>query len=119
MKDFRIISPQGIHISYGYKGAFIYHFHDENDSYTELDLEENKTGWQKAESVERFYIKYDPKNNLPIYEATIPNKREMYVKGLKSPVYVTNEANHNLTPSQKGLLQCYFRLVNIGFQHVQ
>ena len=32
-KDLRIISPQGICTSEGYKGNFIAHFHDEHDSY--------------------------------------------------------------------------------------
>ena len=39
-KDFCIISPQGIHTSEGYKGTFIAHFHDEHDSYAELNLKE-------------------------------------------------------------------------------
>ena len=33
-KDLRIISPQGIHTSEGYKGTFIAHCHDEKDGYT-------------------------------------------------------------------------------------
>ena len=32
--------------------------------------------------------------------------------------FVTNEANRNLTPSQKELLQWHFRMVHIGFQHI-
>ena len=39
-----IISPQGIHTSEGYKGTFIAHFHDEYDSYAELNLKEDKPG---------------------------------------------------------------------------
>ena len=39
-KDMRIIPPQGICTSKGYKGTFIVHFHDENDSYVELNLKE-------------------------------------------------------------------------------
>ena len=38
---------------------------------------------------------------------------------LSSAVYVTNEANHNLTPSHKDLLICHFRMVNIAFLHVK
>ena len=38
---------------------------------------------------------------------------------MTSAIYVANEANQNLTPSQKELLRWHFRLVNIGFQHVQ
>ena len=37
-KDLRSIYPQVIHTSDGYKGAFIAHFHDENDSYEEFNL---------------------------------------------------------------------------------
>ena len=47
-KDLRIISPQGICTSEGYKGTFIAHFHDEQDGYAELNLKEDKPGWQKA-----------------------------------------------------------------------
>ena len=36
--DFRIIYPQGIHTSEGYKGIFIYSCHDEHDSYAGLIL---------------------------------------------------------------------------------
>ena len=51
-KDLRIISTQGIHKSDGYKGTFISHCHDEQDGYAELNLKEDKPGWQKAEPVE-------------------------------------------------------------------
>ena len=56
------------------------------------------------EPVERVYIKYDPKNNLTTHKATLPNQRDKEVKALTSAVCVTNEANQNLTPSQKELL---------------
>ena len=52
-KDLRIISPQGICTSEGYKGNFIAHFRDEQDGYTDLNLKEDKPGWKKAEPVER------------------------------------------------------------------
>ena len=74
-KDLRIISPQCICTSEGYKGTFITHCHDDQDGYAELNLKEDKPGWQKAEPVERVYVKYDPKNNLPTHEATLPNQR--------------------------------------------
>ena len=44
-KDLRIISPQGILISEGYKGTFIAHCNDEQDIYAELNLKEDKPGW--------------------------------------------------------------------------
>ena len=69
----RIISPQGIHTPEGYKGTFIDHFHDEHDGYAELNLKEDKPGWQKAKPVERVYAKYDPKKNLPTHKSTLPN----------------------------------------------
>ena len=37
-KDLRIIYPQGIHTSEGYKGTFIAHCHDEKDGYAGLAL---------------------------------------------------------------------------------
>ena len=52
-KDLRIISPQVIHTSEGYKGTFISHCNDEQDGYAEINLKEDKPGWQKAEPVER------------------------------------------------------------------
>ena len=60
-------------------------------------MKEDKPGWQKAKPVERVYVKYDPKNNLPTHEATLPNQREKEAKELKNAVCVTNEANQNLT----------------------
>ena len=75
-KELCIISPQGICTSEGYKGTFIAHCHDEKDGYAELNLEEDKPGWQKAQPVERVYINYEPKNNLPNHEAVLPNQRE-------------------------------------------
>ena len=51
-KELRIISPQGIHTSEGYKGTFIAHCRYENDGYAELNLKEGKPGWQKAEPVD-------------------------------------------------------------------
>ena len=79
-KDLRIISPQGIHTSEGYKVTFISHCHDEQDGYAELNLKEDKTCWQKAKPVERVYVKYDLNNNLPNHEDTLPNQREKEVK---------------------------------------
>ena len=64
-KYLRIISSQGIHTSEGYNGTFVAHCHDEKDGYAELNLKQDKPGWQKAEPVERVYIKYYPNNNLP------------------------------------------------------
>ena len=92
-KDLRIISPQGIHTSEWYKGNSIAHCHDEQDGYAELNLKKDKPGWQKAEPVERVYVRYDRKNNLPNQKSTIPNHREKEVKVLTSAVCVTNEAN--------------------------
>ena len=63
--------------------------------------------------MERFYIQYEPKNNPPNHEATLPNQIQKEVKALESAVYVNNEDNYNLTPSQKELLRRYFRLVHI------
>ena len=73
-KYFRIIYPQYISTSEVYKGTFISHFHDEQDGYAELILKENKPGWQKAEPVERVYVKYEPKNNVPTHKANLPKK---------------------------------------------
>ena len=81
-------------------------------------MKEDKPGWKKADPVERVYVKYDPKNNLPNHEATIPNQIEKYDKVSANDFCVTNKANQNLTPSQKELLWCHFRLGHIGFQHV-
>ena len=58
LKDVRIITPQGIRTSEGYKGTFISHCHDEQYGYAELNLKEDKPGWQKAEPVERVYVNY-------------------------------------------------------------
>ena len=57
-----------------------------------------KPGWQKAKPVERVYVKYDPKNNLPTHEANLPNQREKEAQELTNAVCVTNESNQNLTP---------------------
>ena len=73
-KDLRIIYPQFIWTSEWYKDAFIDHCYDEHDSYAELNLEEDKPGCQKAEPVERVYVKYDPNNNPPTHEATLPKQ---------------------------------------------
>ena len=102
--DLRIIYPQDIHTSEGYKGTFMVHFHNEHDSYTELNLKEEKPGWQNAEHVERFYIKYDPENNLTTHEAIIPNHIEKEVNELARSVFVTKQDNQNPTPTKKELL---------------
>ena len=64
-------------------------------------MKEDKTGWQKAEPVERVYVKYDPNNNLPTHKATLTNQRDKEFKVLPSAVCVTNKANQKLTPSHK------------------
>ena len=82
-------------------------------------MEEDKPGWKKAEPVDRVYVKYDPKKNLPTHEYSLPNQIEKEIKSFSSAVCVTNKANQNITPSQKEILQWRFRLGHIGFQHVQ
>ena len=52
-KYLRIIYPQVMNTSEGYKGTFIDHIHDKKDGYAELNLKEDKPGWQKAKPVER------------------------------------------------------------------
>ena len=47
-------------------------------------MKEDKTCWQKTEPVDRVYVKYDPKNNLPTHEANIPNQIEKEVKALEA-----------------------------------
>ena len=49
LKDLRIIYPQGLLTLEGYTGALIDHFHDNHDSYKELNLEGYKPGWHKEE----------------------------------------------------------------------
>ena len=51
--------------------------------------------------VEKFYIKYYPKNNLLTHEAIIPNHIYNEVTALASAICVTNEANQNSITSQK------------------
>ena len=82
-------------------------------------MKEEDSNWQKAEPLEVVYIKYEAKKNLPSHEAILHNQREKESKSLKNDVCVTNEANKNLTPSQKGLLRWHYRLGHIGFQHMQ
>ena len=55
-KDLRIIYPQFICTSEGYKGNFISHCHDEQDGYAELNLKGDKPGWNKAKPVERVIV---------------------------------------------------------------
>ena len=85
----------------------------------DLNLKEDKPGWQKAEPMERVYIKYDTKKNLTAHEAILSNHREKEFNAFSSALCVTNKDNQNLTPSQKYLLQWHFRLRHIGFHHVQ
>ena len=74
-KNLRIIYPKGICTSERYKGTFIAHCHDEQGGYADLNLKEDKPCWQKSKPVERVYVKYDPNNNLPTHEATLPSQR--------------------------------------------
>ena len=59
---------------------------------------------QKAKPVERVYVKYDPKNNLPTHEVNITNQLEKEVNALESDVCVNNKANQKLNHLQKELL---------------
>ena len=73
--NLRIISPQVICISEVYKVTFIAHCHYDQDGYAELALKEDKAGWQKVEPIERVYVKYYPKNNLPYHKSNLPTQR--------------------------------------------
>ena len=85
-------------------GTFVAHYQDDHDSYDNINLKQDKPGWKKAEPIERVYIKYDPKKNLPTHGAILPNQRYNKVKKFPSAVYITNQENQNLTTSQKELL---------------
>ena len=67
-KDFCIISSQGICASEEYKGTFIAHCINDNDSYEEKSLKEDNPGCQEAKPVESVYVNYYQKNNLPNHE---------------------------------------------------
>ena len=56
-------------------------------------MKEDNPFWKKAVPVDRVYVKYDPKNNLPTNKSTLSNKREKEAKALTNAVCVTNEAN--------------------------
>ena len=118
-KDLRISYPQGIRASEGYKGTFISHCYDDTDSYAELKLKESMPGCHRDEPVKRVNINYIPKKNLSTHEAILPKQIEKEVKALASAICVNNEDNQNIAPSQKELLRWHFRLIHIGFQHVQ
>ena len=70
---FRVIYPQGICTLKGYNGTFVSHFHDKNNIYAGINLEEDKPVWKKAKRVDMVYIKYQPNNNLPTHEDILPN----------------------------------------------
>ena len=82
-------------------------------------MKDNKQSWKKAEPIEKFYVKYDPHNNIPNNEDTINNQIEKEVKALASAVYVTNKDKQNLTTSHKEILLWRFRLGHIGLQHAE
>ena len=56
----------------------------------ELNFNENNLVWQKYKPVERVYIKYYPKNNLPTHNVIVPNQIKKGVKSLSRVVYFTN-----------------------------
>ena len=68
-------SLKWIHETEGSKDVFIAHFYGENYIYVELKLKEEKIGWKKVEPMERVYINYHPKNNLPTLEAPLHDQR--------------------------------------------
>ena len=100
-KDSHIISPQGICTQEEYKGNFISHCHFYHDSHAKLNSKEKKLVRKETAHVEKVYIKYDSKNNLPTHKYILPNQREKEVKVLESAVCVTNGDNQNLPTSQK------------------
>ena len=69
--------------------------------------------------MDRFYTRYEPKNNLPNREYIIPNQSDKEFKELASAVCVTNEVRQNLIPSQKKILWSHFRLIHIMLQYVK
>ena len=103
-KDFCIICLQGICTPEGNKVTFIAHFHDDNDRYTQLNLKDENPGQQKDEHMERVYIKYQPNEKLPTYEALLSNQIQKDIKALARTVYVNNNAKQNLTTSHKYIL---------------
>ena len=68
-KYLRLIYAQGVHKFEGYKGIFIYNFHDNNDSFADINFKEDTPCCQKAEPVGNLYINYIPTKNLAIHEA--------------------------------------------------
>ena len=61
-------------------------------------MKEDKPGFQKSKPVEKVYVKYEPKNNLPTHEATLPNQRYKEDKALTNAICVTNKANNPPPP---------------------
>ena len=54
-----------------------------------LNLKEDNIGCHNSEPVERLYIKYNPKNNLPTHEDLFSNHKDKNVKTLSDKIFAT------------------------------
>ena len=120
LNNTRLVSPQGIRTAEGHRGSFVAHCNDEDpNSFAELLIRHDKTGWQKSTPVHVTTVQYNPRNNLPTHTGTFKETEEFHGEALEAALCVTEETNTNLTGAQKELLRWHFRLGHVGFQHIQ
>ena len=130
--NLRLISPQGIKTNKGDKATFTIHMLDEAKNDPTLEIKPNGPDWINAKPIHVIPVKFDPRSNLPVALARLPednhygefsfcapSQSQESESKLNATVCLTEEANANLTSSQKELLRWHYKLGHVSFRQIQ
>ena len=130
--NLHLISPQGIKTNKGDKATFTIHTLDEAKNDPTLEIKPNGPDWINAKPIHVIPVKFDPRSNLPVALARLPednhygefsfcaaSQSQEIESKLNATVCLTEEANANLTSSQKELLRWHYKLGHVSFRQIQ
>ena len=113
--DTRLLSPQRLTTTSGAIVTLICHgeIPDGTPSFAEQQVRQSVQGWQTNAPDQRLVIPYDSNSNLPELRGILPQEHDRQLKDLTGALQVTDDANINLTASQKELLKWHYRLGHV------
>ena len=119
--DTRLLSPQSLTTTSNDIVTLICHgeLPEGISSFAELQVRKSIPGWETNTPDQRLVIPYDSASNLPELRGILPKEHARQLQALTGALQVTDDANMNLTASQKELLKWHYRLGHIGFQWLQ
>ena len=115
----QLVSLQDLHTEEGNTMSFQHHSGFEGeDRFSELIVKTKLKGYHRPLALQTTTMQYNHRNNLPIHSAQLPHDQKWTASVLEAAICETINNYNNLTVAHRELLQWNFRIIPIGFIHV-